>query len=233
MNQEPNFATLAALIGDPTRASILSALLGGVALPASELARRAHVTPQTVSAHLGKLLEGGLIRVTKSGRHRYYTLADARIAGMLETLQTLAPLPSDHNGRRGISDEMAGARTCYDHLAGRLGVAVTDALVSRAYIEASEGAYHISDVGEALFAAWEIDVGALRAQRRKFAYPCLDWSERRHHIAGALGAAIAAHFIEVGWVRRREGTRSLLVTGVGAAALWTELGVSLPEAATP
>ncbi len=231
MPYEPDLAAIAALIGDPTRAAMLAALLGGMTLPASELATRAGITPQTASAHLAKLLEGDLIRVTRSGRYRYYALRDHQIARLLETLQTLAPLPTVAPPRTAnISPALCRARTCYDHLAGKLGVAVTDAWVARGYLIENEASYDLTDIGAGLLEDWDIDVVNLRQKQRKFAYPCLDWSERRFHLAGAVGAAVADHFLSADWVRRRPHDRSLLVTAAGELALFDQLGVRLPLA---
>ncbi|MEL7435461.1 MAG: helix-turn-helix transcriptional regulator [Chloroflexota bacterium] len=228
MTHEPDVASIAALIGDPTRANILANLLGGIALPATELAHRAHVTPQTISGHLTKLREGGLVTVRRSGRHRYYMLKSPEIAQMLETLQTIAPLPETPIHTSNVPAQLRYARTCYDHLAGKLGVAVTEAWVQQEYLIDTGEAFILSNKGEMLLASWDIDVQALRKKRRKFAYPCLDWSERRYHLAGAVGASVVKHFLNVDWVRRRKDSRALLVTGHGTVALYDQFNITLP-----
>lgn len=223
---EPDMASIAALIGEPTRAIILSALLGGEALPASELARRASITPQTASSHLSKLLEGKLVTVTVFGRHRYYELKNHTVAQTIEALQTIAPLPEERKGlHRHIGSDLCKARTCYDHLAGKLGVAFGDALVDQRYLVAEESNYSLTEKGQMLLQNWEIDEAFLRKQRRKFAYACLDWSERRFHVAGSLGAAFANVFMERGWVKKLPDSRALDVTTSGFEALEQYFGI--------
>jgi len=229
MSQEPDLATIASLVAEPSRAQMLLALMGGEALPASELAYRAGITPQTASSHLSKLLKGGLIKVVKNGRHRYYSLSSHEVATTLETLQVIAPLqPSVTHRSSTISPELCYARTCYDHLAGQLGVMVTNALLDKGYIVQDEGNYTVTEVGQAWFSMIDIDVPALHKKRRKFAFTCLDWSERTFHIGGALGWAIADRFVESSWVRRRSENRSLIVTATGHQQLDKHLGIRLP-----
>ena len=228
MLTEPDLATVASLIGEPTRAIILSALMGGEALPASELAYRAQVTPQTISSHLSKLLAGNLIKVTQTGRHRYYSLKDHKVAQILENLQRIAPLSKTTPLRvMKISPELCHARTCYDHLAGKLGVAVTNALVEQSYLEQEEDIYHLTCKGVELINQWEIDVKSLEKKRRKFAYACVDWSERHFHVAGSLGAAIAEYFFASKWVERLPHTRALTITALGEKALKREFSIIL------
>lgn len=228
MLQEPDLATVAALIGEPTRATILSALLSGEALPASELAYRAHVTPQTASSHLAKLLEGNLIKVAQAGRHRYYSLKNHEVAQILEALQLVAPLSKSrvpHAPK--ISPELRHARTCYDHLAGRLGVALNNALIQQNYLLQVEQKYILTSKGIEWFAIWRIDVESLKKKRRKFAFACLDWSERHFHIAGSLGAAIADLFLINGWVKRLPQTRAVEITTVGDKFLESEFAIKI------
>ena len=228
MLPEPDLATVASLIGDPSRASILSALMSGEALPASELAYRAQITPQTTSSHLTKLLEGGLIKVNKVGRHRYYSLKNHDVAQMLEVLQRIAPISKATPIRnRHISPELCFARTCYDHLAGKLGVAVTQVLIEQEYLIQDEEIYTVTSKGEDLLNRWEIDVQSLQKQRRKFAFPCVDWSERNFHIAGSLGAAIAEYFFQSKWVKRIPHTRALAVTTLGDETIDRQFGLRL------
>lgn len=226
MYQEPDIAKIAALISEPTRAAMLSALMSGQALPASELALRAHITPQTASSHLAKLLQGNLVRVTSIGRHRYYSLKNSEVARILELLQVIAPPPENTPQRKPkIAPELCHARTCYDHLAGKLGVMLTESLISHGYIYEIEQVYHLTDNGQILVQSWDIDYEKVKQKRRKFAYACLDWSERRFHLAGALGSAIAEVFFHRGWVKRLPETRALSVTSAGVEMLHTEFNL--------
>jgi DNA-binding transcriptional ArsR family regulator len=228
MSQEPDLAAVAALIAQPSRASILAALLGGELLPATELAYRAHITPQTASSHLTKLLEGNLITVTSVGRHRYYSLKSHEVARILETLQMIAPPTKRYPPQAAkISPELCQARTCYDHLAGRLGVAFTDALLLKNYLMSVEQGYHLTAEGTEWFAAQQIDVETLKKVRRRLAYPCLDWSERRFHLAGSLGAAVAALFFEQRWIKRLPHTRAIELTPAGEKMLQRQFGLHL------
>ena len=230
MLHEPDFASIASLIGEPSRASILNALLSGEALPASELAYRAHVTPQTASSHLAKLLDANLIKVTAMGRHRYYSLKDHDVARILETLQLIAPPLKPQTVRpTKISPELCHARTCYDHLAGKLGVSFTHALIEQDYLLADEQHYVLTPKGIAWLEAWEIDIEPLKKKRRKFAYACLDWSERRFHIAGSLGAVITDLFFEKTWVKRLPHTRALTITPLGKATLKQDFAITIKD----
>lgn len=226
MLHEPDLATVAALIGEPSRALILSALLGGEALPASELAYRAQITPQTASSHLSRLVDGKLLTVTSAGRHRYYKLKSREVAQLLETLATVSPLPEPRTPRVGkISPELCNARTCYDHLAGKLGVAVTRAMLERGYIVADQKNFTLTPAGMAWCESHNIDVDALKKLRRKFAYACLDWSERHDHLAGTLGASIADLFFARGWIKRLPHTRALQITPSGKRVLLADFGI--------
>ncbi|MCA9911516.1 MAG: helix-turn-helix transcriptional regulator [Anaerolineae bacterium] len=230
MLPEPDIAAVATLIGEPARAIILSALLSGKALPASELASRAHVTPQTASSHLAKLLAGDLISVTVMGRYRYYALKNSEVAQALEALQVIAPAAKNTPSRRPkIAPELCHARTCYDHLAGKLGVALSNGLIAQGYLLKVEQHYELTAKGATLAESWGIDVGLLKKKRRRFAYACLDWSERRFHVAGALGAAIAAAFFAKGWVKHLPDTRALKVTDAGVDMLQRDFGIALSD----
>jgi predicted transcriptional regulator len=207
--------------------------MGGEALPASELAYRAHVTPQTVSSHLAKLLEGDLIRVTPSGRHRYYSLKNHQVAELLEALSLVAPVYEPKRLRTTtISPQLCHARTCYDHLAGKLGVAITNALLEQGFLIEDEQNYKLTDKGVTWFASWQIDVELLKTKQRKFAYACLDWSERHYHIAGALGAALADLFFDNGWIKRVSHSRAVKITPAGEMFLANALGIILMETKT-
>jgi DNA-binding transcriptional ArsR family regulator len=217
-------AETAAAIGDPARAAMLAALLDGRALTAGELASAAGVTPQTASGHLARLAGAGLLVVTRGGRHRYHRLASPAVARLLEDLALLAAPP--RRVATGPRDaQMRLARTCYDHLAGRLAVALADALVARGALELSPEAAALTEAGGAFLGRLGIAPDPARGTRL-FCRPCLDWSERRPHLAGALGAALCAHCFDRGWVRRREGGRALLVTPEGWRGLSDTFGLS-------
>lgn len=227
MRADPDLAAIAQLIGEPARAAMLLALLGGQALPAGELAVRAGVSPQTASSHLARLVDAGLLRAASSGRHRYYSLSSAEVGGVLEALLTIAPARPVRSLRQ--SEEalaLRRARTCYDHLAGALGVRLTQQLLARELLVPDEACYHVTTSGAAFLEGWAIDVEALRRGRRALARPCLDWSERHNHLAGALGAAITARLFERGWLRRLSGSRAVQLTGEGQAGLQRELGLT-------
>src|SRR5712692_7488749 len=227
------FAEIAALAGDPARAGMLHALMDGRALTASELARTAGITPQTASGHLARLTTAGLLSVEKQGRHRYHRLASAAVARMLESILQVAAKGADGVRSRlttGPRDAaLRAARTCYDHLAGRLGVALADALVAGGHVELSHDAGVVTDAGVALFGRIGIDVTSFSAGRGKTARvlcrPCLDWSERRSHLAGAVATALCTRSLEEGWIRRIEGTRAVTVTAKGQRVFCEAIGV--------
>lgn len=225
-------AEIAALMGDPTRAAMLIALMDGKALTAAELARAAGVTPQTASGHLARLSQADLLAVRRQGRHRYLQLASADVARMLEGVMQLAAKHPDMPRRisTGPRDEaMRRARTCYDHFAGRLGVAISDALLAQGAVEFGDEAGLVTESGLDQLTDAGIQVPSARGSRpassRPLCRPCLDWSERRPHIAGAVGAAICSHFMEKRLVRRIEGTRALDITPGGYEALRRIFGV--------
>jgi DNA-binding transcriptional ArsR family regulator len=229
------FAEVAALAGDPARAGMLHALMDGRALTASELARTAGITPQTASGHLARLTTAGLLAVEKQGRHRYHRLASPAVAQMMESIMQVA---SDQEFARapirvGPRDAaLRAARTCYDHLAGRLGVALADAMVAGGQVELASDAGLVTDAGIALLDGIGIDLDSIVAKRGKrsgrlLCRPCLDWSERRPHLAGAVGAALCAHCFDKGWIRRVEGTRAVAITPRGQRSFRDAFGVSL------
>ena len=213
-------------MGDPARARILLSLMGGQARPASELARVARVSPQTASAHLAKLQQGGLLTVERHGRYRYYRLAGGAVADVIESLQNLAALPVEET--KGASDEpLMFARTCYDHLAGKVAVALADALLAGGFVELEADRYHVTSAGERAFTELDVDLRALARQRRSLAKPCLDWTERRYHVAGALGAALTAQLFHRKWLVRLEGSRAVHLTPGGLEGLENAFGVRL------
>lgn len=223
-----SMAEIGALVGDPARANMLTALLSGQALSASDLAWHAGVTPQTASGHLARLIEAELLKVLAQGRHRYYRLASPLVAAMLESINIVAAVQAPPRRRppSRIDAAMRDARTCYDHLAGRLGIAWADMLVGRRYIELSDEAGALTRSGRKFFAEFGIDLGAVQRGRRCFCRACLDWSERRPHIAGALGAAIAARCFSLGWIAHLKDSRALTVTGKGVTGLRDRVGVA-------
>ncbi len=229
------FAQIAALAGDPARAAMLHALLDGRALTASELARAAGVSPQTASGHLTRMTELGLLFAEKQGRHRYHRLASRAVAQMMESIMQVAADRAPAGRRLSIGPRDAAlraARTCYDHLAGRLGVALTDAMVDRGYIELDSDAGLVTQRGVRFLADIGIDTATLAARRgnsgRLLCRPCLDWSERRPHLAGAVGAALCAGCLDKGWVRRLDGSRAVAVTAKGRRLFREQFGVQ-PE----
>lgn len=225
------FAQVAALAGDPARAGMLHALMDGRALSASELARVAGVTPQTATGHLGRMTAAGLLCVEKQGRHRYHRLATPAVAQMIEGIMRVASALDPERPKVVVGPRDAAmriARTCYDHLAGRLGVALADALVDGGHAEMTGDGGMVTETGVAFLGRVGIDVAPLldRRGKRVLCRPCLDWSERRPHIAGAVGSALCQTCFARGWVRRIDGTRALAVTPAGRMALGRAFGLS-------
>ncbi|MBS0325794.1 MAG: helix-turn-helix transcriptional regulator [Proteobacteria bacterium] len=228
---EPRFATIATMIGDPTRARMLATLLGREYTTAGEIARASGVTPQTASAHLAKLCDAGLVAVRAQGRHRYFRLADGDVAHALEALALVAERdatvdPTAGKWSRGTYRPLREARSCYGHLAGRLGVALHDTLLERGSLSFASGAAHVTESGHAELLAAGIDSRAIAGGRRGVAYPCVDWSERRDHFAGPLAVAMLDHFVARRWLVRAEGSRALTLTATGRRSLagWLALG---------
>ena len=223
----PDIAAVAALIGEPARAAMLTALLDGRALPAGELARAGRVAPPTASAHLAKMLDGGLLAVERGGRNRYYRLANAHVARALEQLSVLTALPRPGSTSR-LADPASPirlARTCYHHLAGRLGVDLADVLVSRGDLRAGEDDYALTAQGERAFTAFGLCLPARRGTAALTTRRCLDWTERRPHVGGALGAALARRLLELDWLVRIDGSRALRVTARGSEGLRQAFGI--------
>lgn len=218
----------ATLIAEPTRAAMLDALMSGRALAAGELARVAGVSRPTASEHLHRLLGGGLVDVVSQGRHRYYRLAGPQVAEALEALAHLGPSRQVTTLRQSnTARALAYARTCYDHLAGTCGVALLDGLLAEGWLTDADGGYGVTATGTEQFVALGIDVGAIRAARRTFARPCLDWTERRNHLAGGLAAALTARMLELGWfTHRTTHDRALRLTDRGRTDL-PRLGIRL------
>ncbi len=227
MSDEPNISAVAALIADPARAIMLTALLDGRALPAGELAYASGITAQTASSHLAKLLDGGLLTVEQEGRHRYFRLAGAHVAQTLEQLAAIRPRgPVKRRAPSPEARELRFARCCYDHLAGQLGVAVTAALVEHNYLRpGADKQFEVTPEGTAWFASIGLDVARLKATRRGLARQCLDWTERTHHLAGPLGVRFMSLMCEKGWLRRVNGSRAVQITPNGSTELRRRLAV--------
>lgn len=204
MNVYPNISYIAKLIAEPTRAIILDCLMNNQALPASELAYMAKVSHPTISSHLSKLVEGNLLTVEQHGRHRYYRLANQEVAEVLEKLGTIAPTVQVRSLKQSSQlKQIRYARTCYDHLAGKLGVEITEKLLDRQFIILEDGEYIVTEQGKKWFLNFGINVNEADTKRRVFAKPCLDWSERRYHISGWLGSAIAKLLLNRDGLRKR------------------------------
>jgi DNA-binding transcriptional ArsR family regulator len=233
MTSLSTFAEVAALAGDVARAGMLRALMDGRALTASELAYVARITPQTASGHLARMATAGLLKVEKQGRHRYHRLASPAVAQMIESIMQVASGPGSTRPPRVVGPKDAAlrlARTCYDHLAGRLAVALADALVESVYLELTNDGGLVTDRGVAFFRKIGIDLDALvtRSDKRSsriLCRPCLDWSERRPHIAGSIGAALCAHSFDEGWISRLNGTRAVAITPKGQRIFREQFGV--------
>jgi len=229
------FAEIAALSGDPARATMLHALMDGRALTATELAKAAGITPQTASGHLGRMTSVGLLSVEQQGRHRYHRLATKSVARMLESIMQVAAELEPDRSRLSVGPRdaaMRKARTCYDHLAGRLGVALSDALVGHGHVELTGDAGVLTDSGVDFLGGLGLDTAPLLARRTKrsgrvLCRPCLDWSERRPHLAGAVGAALCAHSLAQSWTRRLGGTRAVSITPKGERVFREAFGLQI------
>lgn len=227
MTSQARFAEVAALVGDPARASMLHGLLEGRALTATELASLAGITPQTASGHLAKLAEAGLMTVVKQGRHRYHRLASPKVAEMMESIMRVAadaPTPLRTLSFGPKDKALRTARTCYDHLAGRLAVALADAMIANGLVELTDDAGVVTKKGLAFIETLGIDAADHRS-KRVFCRPCLDWSERRPHLAGRLGSALLHHGLEQGWMRRLNDSRAVTVTPHGQQAFREHFGL--------
>jgi DNA-binding transcriptional ArsR family regulator len=221
-------ALIGSVIGVPARANMLAALAGGQALTATELAMHAGVTPQTASSHLKKMTDANFLLVEKQGRHRYYRLSDPRMVDALEPLAHLVPdSPVVHKKPSKQLQELRASRMCYDHLAGVLGVALVDAMKSQGYLDEGDEDFTPTEAGLAFFGSLDIDIEKLRGTRRHLARRCLDWSERRPHLGGALGAALADQFLERGWISRVRDSRKINVTVKGKRAFKSRLDIAL------
>jgi len=222
-----NMVEVAALVGDTARATMLAALMGGQSLTGSELAFFAHVSRPTASEHLRKLVNARLVSFTKRRRHHYYCIASPLVAKMLESIKAVAAIetPARYEPRSARDDALRLARTCYDHLAGKLGVAIADALVARKYLLLSDDGGEVTRAGGKFLGAFGADLNPKRSQRM-FCRPCLDWSERRYHVAGHVGAEICRRCLELGWLARSRDSRALKITPTGRVGLYKAFGVT-------
>jgi DNA-binding transcriptional ArsR family regulator len=216
MKEGPSIAPVAALAGDPARANMLAALMSGKALTASELAGEAGVTAQTASSHLAKLEDGGLVSALKQGRHRYFRLADDDVAGMLEAMIGVAARAGHLRTRTGPGEPaLRKARVCYDHLAGEMGVRMFESLMQSRRLAVRDNQIRITRGGEAFLSDFGIDLAAVSASRRSLCKSCLDWSQRRTHLAGAVGAALLDYIYALKWARRASESRAVIFTPAG------------------
>jgi DNA-binding transcriptional ArsR family regulator len=248
MGGDADIAAVGALLAEPSRARILRALLDGRALPASMLAAEAGVATSTASEHLAKLLAGGLLSVERHGRHRYYRLTGPHVAHLLETLAQMAPAQPIRSLRQDTrAHQLRAARTCYDHLAGRLGVAVMAGLLRAGHLTGGDGIfdparathdrlsapgrgdvdYQLSDSGSSFLA----ELGVVVAPRRGSIRYCVDWTEQRHHLAGAAGRGLFGRLVELGWIRRASTHRAVTVTQAGRAGFAEHFGFDWPQSA--
>lgn len=232
-----NMVEVAALVGDTARATMLAALMGGQALTGSELAFLAHVARPTASEHLMRLTQARLVTVVAQGRFRYYRITSPLVAQMLESMIAVAALevPSRYQPRSARDAALRFARTCYDHLAGRLGVALADALVARGHLVLTEDGGMLTDTGTDFLRGIGLSLEPKPGSKRIFCRPCLDWSERRYHVAGLVGAELCRCFTDLGWIARSRETRAVRVTAIGEQGLKATFGVELyePEALAP
>ncbi|GGF98231.1 transcriptional regulator [Rhizobium wenxiniae] len=229
MNEGPDIAQIASLIGDPARANMLAALSGGRALTATELAGIGGITLQTASTHLSKLEAGGLLSQRKQGRHRYFALADEAAARLIETMMGFASSRGHLRYRPGPKDPaLRKARVCYDHLAGDFGVRMLDSFVCHGEIASDGENLSVTEKGRVQLATFGIDLSSLASSRRPLCKSCLDWSERRSHLAGTLGKALLAHMLDKGWARRSEESRAVLFSPEGERKFLLQFPLDTP-----
>ncbi len=228
-----NLVEVAALVGDTARATMLNALMGGQSLTATELAYCANVSRPTASGHLSKLVAARLLTVTRQRRFSYYRIASPLIAAMLESMKVVAAIevPPRRQPRSPQDETLRFARSCYDHLAGRIGVAVTDALVAMGHVVLTDDGGEVTDSGARFLAAFGVDLTP--RTRRRFCQPCLDWSERRYHIKGLVGARILDRLLDLGWLKSVPGSRALRLTPSGRAGLAETFRIEIDSEAAP
>lgn len=220
MNNE--ISRISTIIGDPVRSVILWTLLDNRAYTAIELANVVETSPQNISIHLSKLVNADLLTVESQGRHKYYKLLNPEIAGVIEGIANLVP----KERQKKVTDNNSGikyCRTCYDHLAGKIGVEITAKLIDKKYIVLDNKSFLVTDEGKTFFEDLGIDLEGLKKQKRIFAKPCLDWSERKHHFSGSLAAALLNKMFEMDWIRRIDNSRAVSITANGQKALYDKL----------
>ncbi|MEO6173590.1 MAG: helix-turn-helix transcriptional regulator [Flavobacterium circumlabens] len=217
---EDQFIKIASLIGDPVRAIIMWTLLDGKAFTATELAIAVSTSPQNISMHLAKLLDAGLLCAEKQGRHKYYRFSNKEVAYAIEAMASLIPPETPQKKNPEKHSPIKNCRTCYDHLAGKIGVAVTESLLKQNIILDSDAKFEVSPEGVKWFSDFGINLEDLKKQRRLFLKPCLDWSERKNHIAGSIGAFLLDKMIADDWLRRTKDSRAIQITGKGEKELF-------------
>ena len=226
-----NVAEIAALVGDPARINILAALMHGRALTSTELSYVARVAPQTTSGHLAKLTRADLLAMEKQGRHRYYRLASPLVGQMLESIMAVAGAQNSLRPVRPsrLDEAMRTARTCYDHLAGRLGVALADILIERGHVAFVHDGGEVNKTGFTFLSNLGVGLEEYKTSRRVFCRPCLDWSERRIHIAGSVGARLCERLLALGWIRQLESTRAVDITAQGRKGFAERFGIDFAQ----
>ena len=223
------FVQISTLLGDKARATMLWCMLDGRAYTATELAICADISAQAASNHLKKLLDANLLRVEKQGRHRYFRYKSADVAQVIESMASLITINDKHHKNKILpkSSPITQARTCYDHLAGNFGVSLTQALITQKFISLFNQTYQVSPLGKDWFLQLGIDVESLKSQKRAFAYPCLDWSERKYHLAGALGAALLETLLQKQWIKKKADSREIMITPKGKIELRDKLNLEV------
>ncbi len=226
---EPDIARIAATIGDASRIRMLVLLMEGRALTAKELALGAGIEPGTATSHLKRLVDDGLLESTSQGRHKYFRFASQQVAQLVESLMRVAPQRKTQPAAA-RDEPIRRARFCYDHLAGSLGTGLLAMLLRKKWLTGdptAPGQLLVTPAGEKSLRAFKLDLQELRGKRRQFACTCLDWSERKDHLGGALGAALASHFTQQGWITRKKHSRLVQISADGAAS-FSRLGIKLP-----
>lgn len=226
--EEDKFVSTASLLCEPSRAKIVWNLLDGRAYTAGELALASNLSPTSVSNHLSKLLIGEIVKVDVQGRHRYYSFANEEVAYVVESIANLTKQkktskPEEHLNK----NDVKFCRTCYDHLAGKVGVLIVDKLISRKIIELQDRTFVVTKNGNTFFSEFGLDLIELQKQKRYFSKACLDWSERKYHLAGALGAAILDRMLQLDWIRRTKNSRAIIITSIGQSGLRDKFEVKL------
>lgn len=226
MEHENEFSKVASLIGDKTRSIILWSLLDGKAYTATELAVFANISRQSVSNHLSKLIGADLVMAEKQGRYRYFRLTNEQVAQVIESMASLIPNKKIEIKKSAEVQKLSFARTCYDHLAGKLSIELVTSLLEKKIIVLKGKAFDVTDFGKDWFGELGIDIDTLKTKKRSFGHKCMDWTERKHHIAGALGAAILENFLKNDWLRRKRNTREILITSLGEIKLFDKLKIT-------